>query len=261
MKLRLFQVDAFARELFHGNPAAVVPLEKWLPDAVLQAIAAENALSETAFFVPDGEGYHLRWLTPSEEVTFCGHATLASAHVLLRELRARSGEVHFRALCGNLLVREAGDLLAMDAPNWEPSEIDPPRQLLDALGKRPRQVLAARDYFCIFDSEEDVQTLSPDMARLASLDRLGVIVTAPGNTADFVSRFFAPRVGVPEDPVTGSAHSSLTPYWAKRLGKTKLRALQLSKRGGEIFCELRSDRVITAGHAVKYLEGEIEIPG
>lgn len=258
-KLPLFVVDAFARELFRGNPAAVVPLERWLPDALLQSIAAENNLSETAFFVPEGDGFHLRWMTPTTEVTFCGHATLAAAHVILRELSPAREAVHFRALCGALTVRKQGPLLSLDAPAWEPALVSSP-ELVRALGKPPVEVLASRDYMAVYEREEDVRALKPDMAGLLALDRDGVIVTAPGTRSDFVSRYFAPQVGIPEDPVTGSAHSTLTPYWGRRLGKSRLHALQISARGGELFCELRGDRVGIAGKAVCYLRGELELP-
>lgn len=260
MKLQLFQIDAFAQELFRGNPAAVVPLKRWLPDGVLQAIAMENNLSETAFFVPEGDGFHLRWMTPTTEVTFCGHATLAASHVILRELFPGRDQVRFRALCGELTVTREGELLSLDAPSWEPALVPQPDALVRALGKAPVEVLASRDYMAVYESEDEVRALSPDMAQLLALDRDGVIVTAPGVRSDFVSRYFAPQVGIPEDPVTGSAHSTLTPYWGRRLGKARLHALQISKRVGELFCEVRGDRVGIAGHAVKYLQGEILLP-
>lgn len=260
MRLQLFVVDAFARELFRGNPAAVVPLEAWLPDPVMQSIAAENNLSETAFFVPEGDGFHLRWMTPVTEVDFCGHATLATAHVLLRELQPSRAEVRFRARCGELRVRRDGDLLSMDAPRWEAAPVPPHEALFAALGGRPRELLAARDYLVVYETEEELRALAPDMAALTKVDRDGVIVTAPGRQSDFVSRYFGPRVGIPEDPATGSAHSTLTPYWSRRLGQSKLHALQLSARVGELFCEDRGDRVVTSGRTVKYLEGTIELP-
>ncbi|MDQ3265859.1 MAG: PhzF family phenazine biosynthesis protein [Myxococcota bacterium] len=260
MQLKLFVVDAFTRALFGGNPAAVVPLQRWLPDPLLQSIAAENNLSETAFFVPEGDGFHLRWMTPVREVTFCGHATIATSFVILNLLQPGRDEVRYRTLCGELTVRRNGDLLAMEAPNWEPSLVPPPPLLISALGRTPREVLAARDYLAVFETEEEIRALTPDMAGLMKLDRDGVIVTAPGTRSDFVSRYFGPQVGIPEDPATGSAHSTLAPYWARRLGKSRLHALQLSSRVGELFCEVRGDRVITSGRAVKYLEGTLDLP-
>jgi len=260
VQLKLFVVDAFTAELFRGNPAAVVPLERWLPDPVLQAIASENNLSETAFFVREANGFHLRWMTPLKEVTFCGHATLATSFVILNLLQPELEETRFRTLCGELVVRRQGQLLAMEAPNWEPSLVTPPPALVAALGKKPLEVLASRDYLAVFDSEEEIRALAPEMAGLMKLDLEGVIVTAPGRESDFVSRYFCPQYGIPEDPVTGSAHSTLAPYWARRLGKPKLHARQVSSRSGELFCEVRGDRVITSGRAVKYLEGLIEIP-
>lgn len=260
MKLQLFQVDAFANALFCGNPAAVVPLERWLPDTVLQSIAMENNLSETAFFVAEGDGFHLRWMTPLTEVAFCGHATLAASHVILRELYPDREEVRFRALCGPLSVRRDGELLVLDAPVWEPALVPPSEALTRALGAPPRELWASRDYMAVYGSEDEVRALKPDMALLGALDREGVIVTAPGTRSDFVSRYFAPQVGIAEDPVTGSAHSTLTPYWGRRLGKTRLHALQVSQRLGELFCELRGERVGIAGRAVRYLSGEIDLP-
>ncbi|HEX9189378.1 MAG TPA: PhzF family phenazine biosynthesis protein [Vicinamibacteria bacterium] len=261
MKLRLFQVDAFASRVFAGNPAAVVPLERWLDDRTLQAIASENNLSETAFLV-GGEGdYQIRWMTPADEVDLCGHATLASAWVVFHELEKGRTEVAFRSASGPLRVTAEGEQLALDFPSRPP---DPASASLEglalALGARPNAVLVSRDFLAVFESEDEVLSLEPDMAAIAALDRLGVIATAPGRGCDFVSRFFAPAVGIPEDPVTGSAHCTLVPYWAKRLGKASLFARQVSPRGGELWCEDRGERVAIAGHCVKYLEGTIEVP-
>jgi len=260
MKLRLFQVDAFASRAFAGNPAAVVPLESWLEDATLQAIAAENNLSETAFFVPEGDGFEIRWMTPSDEVDLCGHATLASAWVLFNVLEPSRGAVSFRSKSGPLGVTADGDKLALDFPSRppEPAAGSLPA-VADALGAPPRAVLAARDYLAVFADEDEVRALRPDMARTAALDRMAVIATAPGRDCDFVSRFFAPAVGIPEDPVTGSAHSTLVPYWAARLGRQRLFARQVSARGGELWCEDRGGRVSIAGRAVLYLEGTVTI--
>ena len=259
MKIPLFQVDAFTGRVFGGNPAAVCPLEAWLDDAKMQAIAAENNLSETAFFVEAGDHYELRWFTPTAEVDLCGHATLATAFVLFEDLEVEGDEVRFETRSGQLTVRRDGDKLAMDFPAKPPQPCAEPEGLAEALGRAPEETFAADDYLAVFASESDVRTLEPDFARLARLDRRGVIVTAQGSAADFVSRFFAPKAGIPEDPVTGSAHCTLVPYGAKRLGASRLTAHQVSARGGELYCEDRGDRVIIAGCAVKYLEGIVQI--
>ena len=259
MKLPVYQVDAFARRLFEGNPAAVCPLEGWLDDTVLQAIAMENNLSETAFFVPAGQGFELRWFTPVAEVDLCGHATLASAFVLYEKLGHAQAAIEFRTRSGPLTVRRDGDLLIMDFPARVPEPCAAPESLLAALGQAPVEVLGSDDYVVVYENEPAIRGLAPDMGLLERLDRRAVCVTAPGEEVDFVSRFFAPKVGIPEDPVTGSAHCQLTPYWASRLGKTELVARQLSRRGGEIACRLRGDRVLLEGRAVLFLEGSIDI--
>jgi PhzF family phenazine biosynthesis protein len=262
MKLRLYQVDAFASRAFAGNPAAVVPLDRWLPDATMQAIAAENNLSETAFFVGEKGYFQIRWMTPTDEVDLCGHATLASAWVVFHEIENGRTEVHFRSQSGPLRVTADGDRLALDFPSRPPEPADGSlAAVAEALGARPRAVLASRDYLAVFESEEEVRALKPDVARVAALDRMAVIATAPGRDCDFVSRFFVPSLGIPEDPVTGSAHCTLVPYWSKRLGKASLFARQVSARGGELWCEDRGERVKVAGRCVKYLEGTIELPG
>jgi predicted PhzF superfamily epimerase YddE/YHI9 len=260
MRLPLYVVDAFTPRVFGGNPAAVMPLPRWLPDATMQAIASENNLAETAFFVKERGGYHVRWFTPVHEVDLCGHATLASAYVVFRFLEPQLREVRFDSVSGPLGVGRDGELLELDFPSRPPEKCEVPSALLEGLGVRPREVLASRDYLCVLDSEEEVRALKPDLARLATLDRLGVIVTSRGREADFVSRFFAPSAGVMEDPVTGSAHCTLVPYWAQKLGKVRMRALQVSPRGGELFCSDRGPRVGIAGQAVLYLEGHIEVP-
>ena len=257
MKIPLFQIDAFTDTLFKGNPAGVCPLESWLDDPTLQAIAAENNVSETAFFVKREEHYELRWFTPKTEVDLCGHATLASAHVILNRLDPQAKVVRFHTKSGELSVERQGDLLAMEFPSRPGTPCEAPESLIEALGLAPKECLLARDYLAVFESEASVKSVAPNMDKLAALDCLGVIVSAPGKRSDFVSRFFAPKVGVPEDPVTGSAHCTLIPYWAAKLGKRKLHALQLSERGGELFCELHEDRVRIAGRAVTYLEGTI----
>jgi PhzF family phenazine biosynthesis protein len=262
MKLRLFQIDAFASRVFSGNPAAVVPLERWLDDATLQAIAAENNLSETAFFVGSGGQYHIRWMTPAAEVDLCGHATLASAFVVFSVVEPGRTEVAFQSLSGPLRVEAEGDRLALDFPSSPSRPLEGTASAVaEALGGAPVAVLESLDLMAVYERESDVRTLAPDMAKLATLGSTGVIATAPGGDCDFVSRFFAPGVGIPEDPVTGRAHCSLVPYWSKRLGRGSLFARQVSKRGGELWCEDRGARVRIAGRAVLYLEGTIELPG
>jgi PhzF family phenazine biosynthesis protein len=259
MKLPMYQVDAFTDQLFQGNPAAVCPLEAWLPDEMLQAIAAENNLAETAFLVPNGEAYHLRWFTPTVEVDLCGHATLASAFVLWERMGFTGDRVAFDTLSGRLWVSRKGDLIELDFPSRPADECQPAADLASALGGSPKEILAARDYLVVYGTEQEVRDLKPDMSRLTQLDRFAVIVTAPGDGCDFVSRFFAPAQGIPEDPVTGSAHCTLTPYWSQRLGQTNLQARQVSARGGELYCQDLGDRVAIAGRAVLYLEGTISV--
>jgi PhzF family phenazine biosynthesis protein len=259
MQLAIYQVDAFTDRLFAGNPAAVCPLEAWLPDATMQAIAAENNLSETAFFVPRGDDYDLRWFTPTLETELCGHATQASGFVVMNRLAPQKSTVRFHTRSGPLTVTRQGAGFAIDLPAQPPASCAMPPKFVAALGRKPVEILAAKKYLALYDSEADVAALAPDIAALTEIDRDGVIVSAPGRACDFVSRYFAPHAGIPEDPVTGSAHSTLVPYWAKRLGKTKLHARQISQRGGELFCELRGDRVVMAGRAALYLEGKIHV--
>jgi len=261
MTIPIYQADAFTDKLFGGNPAAICPLTEWLPDEVMQKIAIENNLAETAFFVKSDKGYKLRWFTPEYEIDLCGHATLASAHILFTELGYDSDTIHFETVkAGVLRVKRDGDKYTMDFPSRPPIPIEPPIGLVDALGeKEPVEVLRSRDYFIVYESEDDVIDIAPDFFALSKMDTVGVIVTAPGKTVDFVSRFFAPGAGIPEDPVTGSAHCNLIPYWAKKLGKDKLHALQLSSRRGELWCENAGDRVLMSGKAVTYLKGEIFI--
>src|SRR6185437_3213352 len=258
MKIQYFEVDAFANKPFHGNPAGICPLKQWLDDALMQNIAAENNLAETAFFVPRGDDYDLRWFAPAVEIDLCGHATLASAFILFTELGVKWDSVRFHSKSGPLVVSRKGDVLTLDFPSRPPKPCTVPDALIRGLGKKPVEVLKARDYFALFENAEDVLSLKPDFNLLGTLDEK-VIVTAPGNDCDFVSRFFAPTAGVPEDPVTGSAHCTLIPYWSQRLGKTKLFARQISRRGGELFCELAGDRVLIGGKAVLYSRGQIEI--
>jgi predicted PhzF superfamily epimerase YddE/YHI9 len=260
MRLPIYQIDAFTDRLFGGNPAAVCPLQTWLPDATMQSIAAENNLAETAFFVPDAADFALRWFTPTVEVDLCGHATLAAAHVVFACLQPQRESVRFHTLkAGTLSVSRRDGMLVMDFPARPPAPCQPPAGLLAALGGRPREVWKARDHLVVYDSAAEIAALTPDLGALAAVDCWAAIVTAPGDDdTDFVSRFFAPAQGVPEDPVTGSAHTTLVPYWAKRLGKTALTARQLSRRGGLLHCALRGERVDIAGKAVTYLTGQIE---
>lgn len=258
-RLKQYQVDAFAARVFEGNPAAVVPLDAWPDDGVLQAIAEENNLSETAFFVPSSSGFHLRWFTPVAEVNLCGHATLATAHVLFEILGYRQPVIAFETRGGELFVERQGSLLVMDFPALLPKPCATLDLLVESLGCQPVETLAAVNYVCAFESEARVRAIAPDFEKLRRLEPQGVIVTAPGQDRDFVSRYFAPKFGIPEDPVTGSAHCELTPYWAARLGKNRLSARQVSKRGGDVLCELQRDRVKLAGRAVTFMEAEIEI--
>jgi predicted PhzF superfamily epimerase YddE/YHI9 len=258
LKIPMYQVDAFADSVFSGNPAAICPLEAWIPDEQMQAIAAENNLAETAFFVRNGKGYKLRWFTPAVEIDLCGHATLASASVILNDLTPGERSVSFETKSGTLTVTRDGELYSMDFPARPPlacADVYP--GLVPALGGKPEAVLAARDYFVVYGSEDELRVLKPDMAGLMKVDRFAVIATAPGREFDFVSRFFAPAKGVPEDSVTGSSHCSLIPYWSNRLGKKKLHAFQASPRGGELWCEDRGERVIMSGKAVRFFEGNI----
>lgn len=261
MEILIYQVDAFSGQVFAGNPAAVCPLPSWLPDETMQAIAAENNLAETAFFVNTAPGrYHLRWFTPLVEIDLCGHATLASGYVVFRFLDAALDSVSFDTMSGPLTVTREGARLVMDFPARPPEPVRPAAGLLEALGGSPKQVLASRDYLVVYETEEEVLALRPNMAAVAALDRFAVIVTAPATTpgVDFVSRFFAPAQGIPEDPVTGSAHCTLVPYWAHRLGKSQLVARQVSKRGGTLYCASNGERVSLAGEAALYLRGNIE---
>jgi len=259
VRIPYFQINAFTSDTFGGNPAGVCLLEGWLPDPVLQRIAAENNLSETAFLVRGETGYKLRWMTPTTEVDLCGHATLASAYVLFFERNHHDDSVLFETLSGTLAATRRGEIIELDFPSRPPLNCEAPPLLLKALACEPLAVLKSRDYFLVFGSPAQVASLQPDMDLLSKLDSLGVIVTARGDDVDFVSRFFAPKVGVPEDPVTGSAHCSLIPYWSHRLAKTELAARQISKRGGELSCRFLGERVAIGGRAVTYSRGELVI--
>ena len=261
-KLTLFQVDAFTDRLFAGNPAAVCPLENWLPDAVMQQIAAENNLAETAFFVPQGKGYHLRWFTPAIEVDLCGHATLATAHVLFQHLGFEGAGIVFYTRSGPLTIMQSGSGYQMDFPadtlKPAPDKLD---FISDALEAPVQEVWRGRDdYLAIVSDEATVAGLTPDFRKVAKLPSRGLIVSAMGNSVDFVSRCFFPQSGIDEDPVTGSAHTTMAPYWAAQKGKTQLSARQISRRGGELVCTLLNDRVLLEGQAVTYLQGEIWVP-
>ena len=259
MKLTLFQVDAFSKERFAGNPAAVCPLEEWLPDESMQAIAQENNLAETAFIVPQNGGYHLRWFTPAVEVDLCGHATLATAHVLKQHLQDHAEVYRFHTRSGELQVSCDGDQYVMNFPALSVQTEAANPLILEILGKQPVYVAKGMDHLVRLESQTEIEQFVPNMHLIAQLDSRGMILTAPGDEVDFVSRFFAPQSGVPEDPVTGSAHCTLTPYWASETGKTSFHARQLSARGGDVWCSLVGDRVELRGNAVTYLIGDIWI--
>ncbi|MDP6475922.1 MAG: PhzF family phenazine biosynthesis protein [Alphaproteobacteria bacterium] len=264
MKIALYQIDAFADKVFQGNPAAVCPLEEWLDVDLMQAIAVENNLSETAFFVAAGDAagdaYELRWFTPVAEVDLCGHATLASAHVVFEHIDPNAGDVAFDTRSGRLSVtRGAGGLLTMDFPAQPGDEMEVGEEMTEALGAEPSHLFGGVDFMAVFERQSQISAIEPDQAALKKLERRGVIITAPGDEVDFVSRFFAPKHDIPEDPVTGSAHCMLTPYWAHRLGKNQLRARQISPRGGNLDCALEGERVRISGSASEYLKGEISL--
>ncbi|MEO6187862.1 MAG: PhzF family phenazine biosynthesis protein [Ginsengibacter sp.] len=266
MNLTLYQIDAFTDRLFGGNPAAVISLDKWIDERLMQNIAMENNLSETVFFTPpsiEGDAdFEIRWFTPSTEINLCGHATLASAFVLYEILKFDKPIITFSSQSGNLRITKTNDMLAMDFPSWEPELFnDPPLHLKNALGGADIiGLFKNRDLLAILPDEESVKNCDPDF-NLVEKTGYKIIISAIGDEVDFVSRFFAPAAGVNEDPVTGSAHSQLIPFWGKKLNKSEMRAKQLSKRGGEIYCENRGDRVTIGGKCVYYMKGEIEIPG
>lgn len=262
MKLKIYQVDAFASKVFEGNPAAVCPLNEWLDDEILQKIAQENNLSETAFFVSSGDEIQLRWFTPMEEVDLCGHATLACAHVLYEHLSYGHSEIVFQTKSGKLVVSKVDSGYSMDFPATTPVIVDSaiPAELIDGLGGiKPQKIMAAFDYIIVLKSEDEVQNLSPDLFKWLNVDLRGVVVTAQGKDVDFVSRCFFPKLSVNEDPITGSAHCELAPYWGAVLHKDSLRARQISHRSGLIDCQLVDDRIILTGNAVDYMIGEISL--
>jgi PhzF family phenazine biosynthesis protein len=259
MKLDIYQIDAFTSEVFAGNPAAVVPLEAWLPDETMLAIAAENNLAETAFFIRSEKGYDLRWFTPTVEMDLCGHATLATAYLIFEVLGTDQTVLRFHTRSGELTVEKIDGRYVLDFPSRPGVPAEAPAGLIEAIGAQPKEILKSRDYMLVYESETEVLRIQPNFNSLAKIGTHAVIVTAKGDSSDFVSRFFAPEVGVNEDPVTGSAHCTLIPYWAEKLGKNELFAKQVSFRGGELFCELVGDRVKIGGDAVLYMKGEIYV--
>ncbi len=260
---QIYQIDAFAEKVFHGNPAAVCPLEHWLGDTILQRIAQENYLAETAFFVPKENGFQIRWFTPTQEVPLCGHATLAAAFVIFTELEPERRSIQFESKSGPLQVTRQGGLLEMDFPAYVMTPCqNPPDKLLKGLKGQVQEVFVVEEdpnYYGILKTEDEVYGIEPDLNLIEQLHPYGVVITAPGRRTDCVSRCFAPSYGIPEDPVTGSIHSALVPYWANRLNKSKIHAYQASQRGGDLFCEHKGERVLIKGHAVKYLTGNIFI--
>ena len=261
MRLPFYQIDAFSKELFGGNPAGVCPLQAWFPDRILQKIAAENNLAETAFFVQRDDEFEIKWFTPLVEVDLCGHATLASAHVIFNHLDFQTDHIKFSSKSGILEVKKDGDKLSLDFPADFCDPVAPPEGLIEAIGMEPLYCYQGKtDFMLIYPEENDIKGLKPDFMKLEKVEARGIIVSAPGKEVDFVSRFFAPAVGVNEDPVTGSAHTSLIPYWSRNLVKTEMKARQLSERGGDLWVKMKGNRVEISGYAKTYLEGEIEIP-
>ena len=258
MRLPLYQVDAFTDTQFHGNPAAICPLTSWLDDELLQAIAEENNLSETAFFIPEGENFHIRWFTPVCEVDLCGHATLATGHVLFYHRGYAGSLITFSSRSGELKVRKSGERLILDFPVDHLSPVPAPPGLAEALGSAPLEVYRGKDDFlAVYARQEEIEEMRPDFARVEKIQARGVIVTAPGRSVDFVSRFFGPQSGIAEDPVTGSAHCALAPFWGARLGRVEMTGFQASARGGVVRVRLAGDRVILGGKAVTVLRGEL----
>ena len=255
----IFQIDAFSKKLFGGNPAAIIPLKEWINDTVMQKIALENNLSETAFFVRKGNTMHIRWFTPTQEVDLCGHATLACAFLIFDKMKWPHNEIVFDSKSGTLRVTKEGSKLVLDFPSEVPESCAVPTGLEEALGMKIVSIAKNVDYIVELESETAVKECAPEMRDLAKIETRGVCITAKGKSVDFVSRFFAPRYGIEEDPVTGSAHTQLTPFWADKLNQTSFHTKQLSKRGGELWCELDGDRVKIAGQAVRYMEGAIEV--
>lgn len=259
MELTLYQIDAFANKIFEGNPAAICPLDEWISDELMQSIAAENNLSETAYFVRNNNGYHIRWFTPVHEVDLCGHATLASAYVIFNILGYNENQITFESKSGLLIVNRNNDLFEMDFPSQPPTQCNIPEQIIKAFDDTPVECLQSKDYIVVFDDEQSVLNASPDLSLLSTLDLRGVVITSKSKEYDFVTRCFAPKYGINEDPVTGSAFTQLIPYWSNKLNKTTLSAKQVSKRGGEVGCVYSNERVQISGKAVEYMVGSIEI--
>jgi PhzF family phenazine biosynthesis protein len=259
--MTIYQVDAFSDKVFSGNPAGVIPLKEWISEELMQNIAAENNLSETAFIVKNGKGYHIRWFTPDYEMDLCGHATLASAYVVKNYLEPEIRSIEFSTeKVGILKVICNGELFILDFPSRPPQPCSPPKELLQSLGVTDAvEILRSRDYFVVLENEEAILNVEPDFMLMRKLDTIGVIITAKGTSADVVSRCFYPGMGIQEDPVTGSAHCNIIPYWADKLGKNKFFAKQLSKRRGDLWCELKGDRVLMSGNAVEFMKGEITL--
>ena len=259
MELPLYQIDAFSSDVFKGNPAAVCPLSEWLPSETMQAIAAENNLSETAFFVPKGDDYAIRWFTPVSEVKLCGHATLGSAYVLFNILGYENDVILFDSKSGTLKVTKQDDLLTLDFPKQPPVPCETPLAIIAAFDVEPVECMVSEDYIAVFENEADIESANPNLEQLKKLDKRGLIITSKSVRYDFVARFFAPNYGIPEDPVTGSAYTQLAPYWESKLGKKQFKAKQVSSRGGEVYCEVVGDRVLISGKAAKYMEGKITL--
>ena len=260
MKIPIYQVDAFASEIFKGNPAAVCPLKEWLPDQTMQNIAMENNLSETAFFIEDNNIYHIRWFTPKSELDLAGHPTLATAHVLLNELKKENDSIIFKTKLGDTLnVSFNENIYSMDFPSRPPKIINNKNLVYDVLGRMPVELLAHRDLIVVFENQKDIKSINPNLEKLMKLDYPSVVITAKGDESDFVSRNFAPKLGIPEDPVTGSSHCELIPYWSEKLNKKEMIAIQISERGGKIHCVDMNDRVLIGGEAITFFRGEIEL--
>jgi len=260
LKIPIYQVDAFASEIFKGNPAAVCPLQEWLPDQVMQNIAMENNLSETAFFIEVGDVFHIRWFTPKAELDLAGHPTLASAHILINEYKNNSKSLTFKTKIGDTLnVSINKNLYLMNFPSRPPKVVNNTSNIFEALQKKPIELFAHRDLIAVFENQEDISSMNPDLEKLKKLDYPSVVVTAVGDNSDFVSRNFAPKLGIPEDPVTGSSHCELIPYWSKKLNKKEMIAFQISERGGKIHCTDNNDRVLIGGEAITFLRGEIDL--
>ena len=260
LKIPIYQVDAFASKIFKGNPAAVCPLKEWLPDQIMQNIAMENNLSETAFFIEEGDKFYIRWFTPNAELDLAGHPTLATAHVLINEYKTNIRSLSFKTKIGDILnVSINKNLYLMDFPSRPPKAVKVTSDIFEALGKTPIEILAHRDLIAVFENQNDIKSIKPDLEKLKKLNYPSVVITAKGDESDFVSRNFAPKLGIPEDPVTGSSHCELIPYWSKKLNKKEMIAYQLSERGGKIYCIDKNERVSIGGEAITFLRGEIEL--